>query len=423
MLSIYRFFLNLFYPLIIAFIYFRIFLNKEDKNRFKEKLFASSFNTIRNYKKKLIWFHVASIGEFKSIKPLIKELNKKNKFEFLITTVTLSSAKLVQENFNNQSNVFHRFFPIDKLSLVNNFLDSWQPSLSVFVDSEIWPNFLLSIKRRNIKLVLLNARITKKTYFKWKIISKTAYKIFSSFDLCIPSSNESKKYLEKLKVRNIEYFGNLKLTTKNDKNLIANSNKKILERKNFWCAVSIHEGEDIFCIKTHLILKKNNFRPTAIIIPRHINKSKNIKKNCEKFNLKAQIISKNDIINPDNDIIIVNSYGLISSYLELCKSVFIGKSTIKKMKDVGGQDPIEAAKSGCKIYHGPYVYNFYEIYKLLSKLNLSEEVKTEIHLAKKIYKDLKSLKNVKSKKISIINNLGKKILKDTCDELYKIIKK
>ncbi len=423
MLLIYRFLLNLIYPLIVIFIYFRIFLNKEDKNRYKEKLFSSSFNTIRNYKKKLIWFHVASIGEFKSIKPLIKELNKKNKFEFLITTVTLTSARLVQENYNRQNNVFHRFFPIDKLSLVNNFLDSWQPSLTIFVDSEIWPNFLLAIKKRNIKLILLNARITKKTYFKWKIISKTAFKIFSSFNLCIPSSRESKKYLEKLKVKNIKYFGNLKFTTENSKNLKENLNKKILKKKNCWCAISIHEDEDIFCIKTHLNLKRNNLKPITIIIPRHINRSKSIKKNCDKFNLKSQIVSKNDIINFDNDIIIVNSYGLIPDYLELCKSVFIGKSTVKRLKNAGGQDPIEAAKLGCKIYHGPYVYNFYEIYKLLFKLNLSEEVTTEIQLAKKIHKDFKSVKSIKSKKISTINNLGKKILKDTSNELLKITKK
>ena len=103
MILSYRILTYFLYPFLIIFFYLRVFLKKEDPLRFKEKLFASSFNTIRNYKKKLIWFHVASIGEFKSIKPLIKELNKKNKFEFLITTVTLSSAKLVQENFNNQS--------------------------------------------------------------------------------------------------------------------------------------------------------------------------------------------------------------------------------------------------------------------------------------------------------------------------------
>ena len=163
MLLIYRYLINIFFPLIIIIIFFRTWFNKEDKKRFKEKLFSSSFNITKNHNKKLIWFHAASIGELKSIIPLIKKLNEKNKFEFLITTVTLSSARLITKELLNEKNTIHRFFPIDKPSLIKKFLDNWSPNLIVFVDSEIWPNFILNIKKRNIPLVLLNGRITKKT--------------------------------------------------------------------------------------------------------------------------------------------------------------------------------------------------------------------------------------------------------------------
>ena len=223
MLLIYRYLINILFPFIIILIFIRTKFNKEDKDRYKEKLFFSSFNVTKNKNKRLIWFHTASIGELKSIIPLVKKLNKNDKFEFLITTVTLSSARLIAKELSGKKNIVHRFFPIDKKNLVKKFLSEWSPNLIIFVDSEIWPNFLLEINSKKIPLILLNARITKKSFLRWNFISKTAEKIFHTFDLCIPSSQESKKYLEKLKVRKIKYFGNLKLTSGNNLNTVNNS--------------------------------------------------------------------------------------------------------------------------------------------------------------------------------------------------------
>ena len=190
MLLIYRFLLNALFPFIISIIYLRTFLNKEDKIRYKEKIFNNSFNINKNDQKKLIWFHAASIGELNSIVPLINKLNEKQEYEFLITTVTLSSSKLIKKLFNGK-NIIHRFFPIDKTNLILNFLNNWSPDLIIFVDSEIWPNFLLEIKKRKLPLVLLNARITKKTFMKWKLISSFASKIFQTFKLCLASCMQS----------------------------------------------------------------------------------------------------------------------------------------------------------------------------------------------------------------------------------------
>ena len=195
MLLIYRHLINILFPFIVILTFIRTKLNKEDKIRYKEKLFTTSFKVKKKSKKKLIWFHAASIGELNSIIPLIKRIDEKNNFEFLITTVTLSSSRLILKEFNNKKNISHRFFPIDKMNLVKNFIKNWSPNLILFIDSEIWPNFLLEINRKSIPLILLNGRITKKTFLRWSLISKTANKIFQSFDLCIPSSIESKKYL------------------------------------------------------------------------------------------------------------------------------------------------------------------------------------------------------------------------------------
>ena len=423
MLLIYRYLINILFPIIIIIIFLRTWFNKEDKNRFKEKLFISSFNVVKDNKKKLIWFHAASIGELKSIIPLVKKLNEKNIFEFLVTTVTLSSAQLTEKEFLNEKNITHRFFPVDKILIVERFLDKWSPDMIIFVDSEIWPNFLLTIKKRAIPLVLLNGRITKKTFLRWNLIPNVAQNIFQTFDLCLSSNNESKEYLEKLKAKNVKCFGNLKLTSENT---LANSNfknKEILKNIKFWCAVSTHKGEDVFCLKTHFQIKKKHKNITTVIIPRHIERVKSIELSCRKLGLKSQIVSEDNAILPNSEIIIINTYGVLTNYLQFSRSVFIGKSMIKKLESVGGQNPIEAAKLGCKIYHGPYVYNFKDIYELLNKYKISEKINDEIELANKIIIDFDKAHKINDDKIRIINNLGKDILKNTYNELNKIYNK
>ena len=422
MLFIYRLTINLFFPIIVLIIFLRRYFNKEDKIRYKEKLFLSSIGIFKKSNKKLIWFHAASIGELKSIIPIIKKLNKKNKFKFLVTTITLSSSKLFHEEKFNNENVLHRFFPIDKPNLINKFLDHWNPILTVFVDSEIWPNFLLAIKKRKIPLIFLNGRITKKTFLRWNFFSYSAKKIFKTFDLCLPSSNESKKYLKKLNVKNIKYFGNLKLSSENKSINYNFKNKSYLKNKKWWCAISTHKDEDIFCLKTHLKIKLVHKEIVTIIIPRHIDRVQKINLLCKKLNLKSQILTKKESIKKNTEIIIINSYGVMANYLSHAKSIFIGKSMIKKLKNVGGQNPIEAAKLGCKIYHGPYVYNFQEIYETFNKYKISEKIKNVNGLSKKIIIDLNNKKKNNNKNIKIINNLGRKILSKTYNEFNKILK-
>ena len=420
MLKLYRFLVNFFFPLVTIIIFLRTFFNKEDKVRYKEKLFESALNIIKSPGKKLIWFHAASIGEIKSVVPLIKKFDNDGDYEFLITTQTLSSAGLIKKIFNKQ-NVIHRFFPIDRPKLIKIFLDGWSPSVALFVDSEIWPNFITQIKIKKIPLILLNARITKKTFSKWNTVPKTAKEIFSNFDLCLSSSVQTKEYLQKLNVKNIKYLGNLKLAGEaiiDNKAPIIN---KGLNERLFWCALSTHNKENLFCLNVHRILKNTYSNLTTIIIPRHINKVKGVQSICKKLNLENQILSNDEKIDDKKDIIIINSYGNTSKYLNLCKSVFIGKSLIKKLKNVAGQNPIEAAKLGCKIYSGPYVYNFQEIYELLKENDISEIINSENELSNKLSIDFKSTNKDKDTKIKIINDLGDKILLETHSEINKIL--
>ena len=414
MILIYRILTTLIYPLLFIFIYYRKILKKEDSIRFKEKILISHFNVSRKKDSKLIWFHAASIGELKSIIPIIELLNKnKNKLEFLITTTTLSSGNLAKIELENINNAYHRFIPFDVEFLIKKFLLLWKPDAIFLVDSEIWPNLILNASKYKIPLAIINARLTSKSFNKWIKFSRSARKIFSLFDLCLASNFETKKNLEKLGAKNIYFNGNIKLINKLDENKIKNLSEKILLKNRFWIAASTHKGEDILCLKTHLKLKEKYKDIITIIAPRHIERSYNIKSLSEALNLKAQILNKNDVINEDKEIIIINTFGVLQNFFKYAKSVFIGKSTIKKLENDGGQNPIDAAKLKCKIYHGPFVYNFKEIYEILEKNNIAKQIESYEELSNYLVEDLKSIQKQDDQIANTINDLGQKTLTDT----------
>lgn len=420
----YQFITIFFYPLIVLIIFLRKISNKEDKLRYKEKIFSSSIIADKNKQKKLIWFHAASIGEVQSIFPVIKRLsNQKKNVEFLITTVTLSSGNLVKKKLGKNKNIKHRYFPIDVIFIINKFLNSWKPDLVIFVDSEVWPNLILNLKKRKIPLMLINARITEKTFKRWMMISNFAKNIFSCFNSCLASSASSKKYLLKLNSKNVKYIGNIKFSVPISLDGVKNTNKKFLDKKRFWCAASIHKEEEILCINTHLKIKKVYKNIVTVIAPRHIGRSKNIKRLCDKLNISNQVLSESEKIRNNKEIIIINAFGVLSEYFKYSKSVFIGKSIIKRLEQVGGQSPIEAAKLGCKIYHGPYTYNFSDIYKFLKKNKISTKINDEKELSKKLILDLKNnYKNNNKKNIKKISNLGEKIFNESMREIDKVLK-
>lgn len=423
MILAYRILTTLLYPFLFILIYFRVFLKKEDPERFKEKIFYSYINSNRKNDEKLIWFHAASVGELKSIIPIIENLlkNKVSKFEFLITTNTLSSSKIAEIELRKFDNIQHRFLPYDVKFLIEKFFSTWKPNRIFLVDSEIWPNLILTAKDRKIPLALLNARLTLKSFKKWKKFPNTAKNLFGTFDLCLTSNLETKSFLEELNAKNIYFNGNIKLINEIDEKKIENPNQEILLKNRFWIAASTHDTEDIYCLKTHLKLKEKYKDIITIIAPRHIEKSKKIKTLCENFNLSAQILNKGEIIKDNKEIIIINSFGDLQNFFKYAKSVFIGKSTIKKLENDSGQNPIEAAKLRCKIYHGPYVYNFKEIYDILEKNKISKKVDSFEDLSANLIIDLQSHHKAETEKSNPINSLGQKTLTDTMKSINNFL--
>ena len=360
----------------------------------------------------LIWFHGASVGEILSIMPVLNKLEKNpNISQVLVTSNTLSSSKIIEKY--KFKKLVHQFFPIDTNFFSNKFLNYWKPSTAFFIDSEIWPNTIDNLKKKNIPIILLNGRITKKTFTKWKLLSNFAKNIFSKFNLCLASSNKSKNYLTILGAKKVKMIGNLKYSQLEDeKNFLSENIKKDLHSKKIWCASSTHESEETFCGLIHKRLKKKYKNLLTIIIPRHIERVDSIQKDLLKLNLKVQTHEPQKKIRSDTDIYIVNSYGKTKSFYNICKNVFLGGSLINH----GGQNPLEAARFGCNILHGPNVSNFEEIYKFLKEKKISIKINNQKQMIKSINKLFQQRSNSKfaQKKLKLI---GQKILNETYKEI------
>ena len=398
----------LFSPLIFIF---RLLKKKEDINRFQEKYCIYS---IENFKK-TIWFHAVSVGELMSIIPIINKLERNKKVKkIIVTSSTISSANIFKKQKFKKT--IHKFFPLDTNYLTKKFIKIWKPEVAIFVDSEIWPNMIKNLKKKQIPIILLNARFTKSSFKKWMILKNFASEIFNKITLALPQNSETKNYLKILGAKNIIFIGNIKyygeriqLSQKN-KNLFKQFKKfKIL------CAGSTHNTEEIIISELHKELKKSEPRLLTIIIPRHVNRSADIRNDLEKFGLNIVSHSSRPKISKDTDIYLVDTFGETSNFYNLSNISFMGGSIVNH----GGQNPLEAARLGNYIINGPYVNNFKEIYDYLKKNKISYTTSNILKKKDKVLLKMnKKLSLIKRKKI--FDN-GNKILDKSINYIEKFI--
>jgi len=398
----------IFSPLIIIY---RIFKKKENPKRFLEKF---SLNKEKRGKGKLVWFHSSSVGEFLSIIPLVQELEKiENIKQILVTTSTLSSSKIF-EKFKFKKTL-HQFYPLDNIYIVNNFLNYWKPSSVVFVESEIWPTMICELKKRKIKIALINARMSEKSFKRWFSIKYFGKNILEKFDYIFPQNKETFLYFKKLGIKKLKFLGNLKfIDAHNDK--FKEINKRYFKNKTVLCSASTHHNEEEIFASFHLKYKKKIPNLVTIIIPRHIERTNEIIEMLDEKKLKFIRHSEKKKNFKDYDVYIVDAYGESKSFYKISNVVFLGGSLVSK----GGQNPLEALRFGCNILHGKYTFNFKDVYEMLEKEKLSLRVNNSKDLEKKALSLLKNKKN-NLNKIKRLTKIGNLILKTNLTELKRII--
>jgi 3-deoxy-D-manno-octulosonic-acid transferase len=401
MLYLYRGLSVLGTPLIIIYLYFRRIRGKENSGRFKERFGQSSL--VRPYGT-LIWIHAASVGESLSILPLIERLAGENQdLNILVTTGTVSSARLMGDRL--PAGAFHQFVPVDHILFVRRFLDHWRPDLVLWVESEFWPNMITEVEGRNINMVLINGRVSQKSFAGWQKFNSLIRSLLSSFDLCLGQSDIDVTRLRQMGAKSIKCVGNLKFSS-----LPLPFNKadflkitKSIGNRPVWLAASTHAGEEEIAIQVHQRLKDLYADLLTIIVPRNPKRGKKIAFQIRRQGINVTLRSSGDPISTESEIYVGDTMGEMGLFLRIASIVFIGKSLVP----LGGQNPLEAARLNCAIIHGPYMKNFEEISILLKKANASKQVLNSedlISSIKKLIEDTTYCKNIAAAAKAVVDN-------------------
>ena len=374
LLKIYQIISILILPILFLYILYRKKKSKEHPHRFLERFAITK--TPRPQNCQLFWLHAVSVGESNSAWVLIENLLKFSpNISILFTSTSTTSAQIIEQKILQneffQNRVIHQFLPVDSYFIVKKFLNYWSPRACIFVESEIWPNFIYCARNKGILSFLINARISQKSASYWLFLKKLGFNIFDYFSVIFAQSLSDKKNLQNLTKNNIFYEGNLKSQNSKlevDEQKLQELKKQIGERK-IWLCASTHEGEEELILQTHQRLKIQFPDLLTIIVLRHPNRSGEVCKLLNNFNFSLR--TKNQNISNATEIYLVDSLGELGIFYSLASFAFIGGSLLK----IGGHNPYEAIQLNCAVISASNIFNFAEIYADLQQQKACEIVK------------------------------------------------
>ncbi len=374
-LKIYNTLITILYPLVIrGYVERRKQNGKEDVARFNERVGRPKMARPEG---KLFWLHGASVGESVSMLPLInKILETYQDAHVMVTTGTVTSADVMQKRLPERA--FHQFIPIDNPIFTTRFVKHWQPDVALWFESEFWPAVLTSIKRKNIPLILINGRISNKTFKRWQQFDFVCKELLGCFKLCLGQSEEDAYRLRVLGAKDTICLGNLKyagLPLPIDEKSKEELTKQIGSRP-MWLASSTHDDEEVRIAKVHKRLKEKFPDLLTIIAPRHPNRGEEIAAEINKIGLSTAIRSKQEKITPKTDIYIANTIGEMGLWYDLATIVFIGGSLIPH----GGQNFIEPSRVRDAVIVGPHMHNFTDAMSRAKKADAIIQVTDTIEL-------------------------------------------
>jgi 3-deoxy-D-manno-octulosonic-acid transferase len=363
-------------PLTPALIKRRLKLGKEDPARIGERRGVS--NDVRPHGP-LIWIHGASVGEVLAAAALIEKLRALN-IRILLTSGTVTSAAIVARRF--PPDIIHQYVPYDSPRFVARFLDHWRPSLALFIESDLWPNLILSSAARRLPMVLINGRMSHRSFPRWRRVSATISALLSRFDVCLAQSEVDAARFAALGSRSVVTTGNLKLDVpappadpaKLERLMSATRGRPII------VAASTHPGEEEILLEAHRTLK--GFFPSllTVIVPRHPDRGAAIARMIAASGLKAGLRSREEVPTAASDLYVADTLGELGLFYRLAPIVFMGGSLVEH----GGQNPIEAVKLSASIVHGPYVFNFSDVYEALDGAGGARRADTPEALVKQL---------------------------------------
>jgi len=320
----------------------------------------------------LVWVHGASVGEMLAVVPLIERI-KAREISVLVTTGTVTSAALADQRL--PAGVLHQFLPLDTPKFVNRFLDHWRPDMALFVESDLWPNLILTSSERKIPLIVVNGRVSERSFGRWRLAPGTIAALLGRFDLCLAQSPDNAQRFSRLGAQRVTSTGNLKLDVPAPPADVPTLNrfKALIGLRDVVAAASTHPGEETAVIAAHQRLRAKIPTLLTVIAPRHPARGESIAEIGKVAGLSVGLRSRGELPKRDVDVYIADTVGELGLVYRIAPIVFMGGS----LATHGGQNPIEAIRLGAAVLHGPCVWNFAEIYSTLDKAHGAELVLDE----------------------------------------------
>lgn len=346
-------------PLAAPLIARRLKQGKEDPARLGERRGVASQPRPPG---PLIWIHGASVGEVLAAAGLIERLRALN-VRILLTSGTVTSAAIVARRF--PPDVIHQYVPFDSPRFVSAFLDHWKPGLALFIESDIWPNLILSSAERRIPMVIINGRMSLRSFPRWQKLRGTISALLECFDLCLAQSERDGERFSALGCPNVVTSGNLKLDVEGppaDAKRLERL-RDAMQRRLVFLAASTHPGEDEIILDAHRRLASRMPQLLSVIVPRHPNRGVAIARMLTDAGMQVALRSQDELPGPGTDMYVADTMGELGLFYRLAPVVFMGGSLVAH----GGQNPIEGIKLGAAILHGPHVFNFADIYEALNQ--------------------------------------------------------
>jgi len=343
-------------PLLLAW---RTRIGKEEPARRPERYGEASVPRPSGF---LVWFHAASVGEANAVLPVIDAIAAEHpEIGLLLTTGTVTSAKLARARL--PKGAVHQYVPLDNQDYVRRFLEHWQPELAVFVESEIWPNLVLETNALNVPLVLVNGRMSFRSFRRWRNRPGLSRPLFSAFGLVLAQNDRFAQRFTALGTPRTVAVGNLKADAPPPPVDLAGHKKlaAALAGRTVWLAASTHPGEDDIAAVAHLAMKKARPDLLTVIVPRHPERGPFIARLLEGANLKVALRSEGKLPEAGTDIYIADTIGELGLFYNLVPVALIGGSLVPH----GGQNPVEAIKLGAAVVTGPHWRNFADAYEEL----------------------------------------------------------
>jgi 3-deoxy-D-manno-octulosonic-acid transferase len=323
----------------------------------------------------LIWVHGASVGEMLAVVPLIERLRARD-FAVLVTTGTVTSAALAEHRL--PAGALHQFIPLDAPRYVGRFLEHWRPDLALFVESDLWPNLIVETGRRRVPMIMVNGRLSERSFRRWRRLPRVIGALLARFDLCLAQSvADAQRYME-LGAPQVSSTGNLKLDVPAppvDEAMLRQL-KLTVGIRPVIAAASTHDGEESAIIAAHRELRAKHPALLTVIAPRHPPRGEAVVEIAKGAGLAVGLRSRGDEPKQNVDVYVADTLGELGLIYRLAPIVFMGGSLISH----GGQNPIEALRLGAAVVHGPHVANFSEIYRTLDDAGGAKRVADEAAL-------------------------------------------